>query len=304
LHTFNDTGAQNGEFSMKWEGNRESDNVEDVRGGGGGGFGFGGGSLGIGSVVIALVASYFLGVNPLTVLSFLNGGGQVAPVQQAPARHPPADDRMAKFVSVVLADTEDVWGEMFRERGDNYVPPKLRLFSGSTPTACGTGQSAAGPFYCPGDQRVYIDLSFYRLMQQRFHVSGEFAQAYVIAHEVGHHVQHLLGISDKVDNARRRLSGPQSNALSVRLELQADCFAGVWAFHANQARSILEAGDVETALNAASAIGDDALQRQARGQVVPDSFTHGTSEQRVRWFKRGIQAGRMSDCNTFEARQL
>jgi predicted metalloprotease len=294
---------------MKWEGNRESDNVEDRRdegGGGGGGFGLGGRSIGIGTVVLALIGSYVFGVNPLTILSLLSGGGG-APVQQqqqAPAHAPPSSDRQAKFVSVVLADTEDVWTQLFRAQGSSYVRPKLVLFSGRIGTACGTGQSAVGPFYCPGDQKVYIDLSFYRLMQQRFHVAGEFAQAYVIAHEVGHHVQNLSGISEKVDTARRRASEKQANALSVRLELQADCFAGVWAFHANRARSILEQGDVETALNAASAIGDDALQRQSQGQVVPDSFTHGSSAQRVRWFKRGIESGDTGQCNTFEARQL
>ena len=288
---------------MRWEGNRESENVEDRRGGGGG-FGIGGGSLSLGTIVIAVLASLLFGVNPLSILNMLSGGGQVVPVQQAPARHPPADDRMARFVSVVLADTEDTWTELFRQQGQTYIKPRLVLFNGATPTACGTGQSATGPFYCPGDQKVYIDLGFYRLLQQRFRVSGEFAQAYVIAHEVGHHVQNLLGISDKVDNVRRRLSEAQSNALSVRLELQADCLAGVWAYHANQARNILEQGDIETALHAASAIGDDALQRQARGEVVPDSFTHGTSTQRVRWFKRGIESGRMSTCNTFETSQL
>ena len=294
---------------MKWEGNRESDNVEDRRdedgGSSGGGGGFGGRSLGIGTIVIALIGSYVLGINPLTVLNLLSGGGgSVAPVQQAPAHRPPASDKQAKFVSTVLADTEDTWTELFRAQNATYVKPKLVLFSGSTPTACGTGQTASGPFYCPGDQKVYIDLSFYRLMQQRFHVSGEFAQAYVIAHEVGHHVQNLLGISGKVDNARRRASETQANALSVRLELQADCFAGVWAFHANQARAILEQGDIETALSAATAIGDDALQRQSQGHVVPDSFTHGTSEQRVRWFSKGIDNGQIALCNTFQARQL
>jgi len=297
---------------MKWEGNRESDNVEDRRdddgggGGGGGGFGFGGGrSVGIGTIIVALIGSYFLGVSPSTLLNLLSGGGApTQQVQQAPAHRPPASDHLAKFVSTVLADTEDTWTELFRAEGGRYVRPKLVLFSGSTPTACGTGQTATGPFYCPGDQKVYIDLSFYRLMQQRFKVSGEFAEAYVIAHEVGHHVQNLLGISDKVDAARRRASERQSNALSVRLELQADCFAGVWAYHANQARSILEQGDVETALQAATAIGDDALQRQAQGHVVPDSFTHGTSAQRVRWFTKGIESGQIKQCNTFEAQQL
>jgi uncharacterized protein len=293
---------------MKWEGNRESENVEDRRdygGGGGGGFGFGGRSVGLGTIAVAVVASYFLGLNPMTVISMLTGGSSgTVPVQQVPAHAPPASDQMAKFVSTVLADTEDTWTEIFRAQGGTYTKPRLVLFSGATPTACGTGQTATGPFYCPGDQKIYIDLSFYRLMQQRFHVSGEFAQAYVIAHEVGHHVQHLMGISDKVDSARRRMSEAQSNALSVRLELQADCFAGVWANHADRARNILESGDVETALNAASAIGDDALQRQAQGHVVPDSFTHGTSAQRVRWFRRGIESGKLNNCNTFETKQL
>jgi uncharacterized protein len=291
---------------MKWEGNRESDNVEDRRGdGGGGGFGFGGRSIGLGTVAIALVASYFLGVNPMTILSLLSGGSSgISQVQQAPAQRPPASDQMAKFVSTVLADTEDTWTELFRAQGSKYVKPRLVLFSGRTPTACGTGLSASGPFYCPGDQKIYIDLRFYQLMQQRFRVSGEFAQAYVIAHEVGHHVQHLMGISDKVESTRRRMSAAQANALSVRVELQADCFAGVWGYHADRARQILEQGDVEAALNAASAIGDDALQRQAQGEVVPDSFTHGTSAQRARWFKRGIESGKVSSCNTFETRQL
>jgi predicted metalloprotease len=184
------------------------------------------------------------------------------------------------------------------------VAPKLVLFSGSTPTSCGTGQSASGPFYCPGDQKVYIDLTFFRLMQERFHVSGEFAEAYVIAHEVGHHVQNLMGLTEKVDDARRHATGGQANAMSVRLELQADCFAGVWAYHTNQKKHVLEQGDVETALKAANAIGDDTLQRQAQGHVVPDSFTHGTSEQRVRWFTRGIESGNVEQCNTFEAKQL
>jgi predicted metalloprotease len=296
------------EIPMRWEGNRESENVEDRRGdggGGGGGFSFGGGSIGIGTVVVALIASWVLGVNPLTMLNLLSGGsGQVTSVQQAPAHRPPADDQMAKFVSTVLADTEDTWTELFRRQGGNYAPPRLVLFSGRTPTACGTGASATGPFYCPGDQKIYIDLDFYRLMQQRFGVSGEFAQAYVIAHEVGHHVQHLTGISNKVEQARRGASEARSNALSVRLELQADCFAGVWGYHADRARNILENGDIEAALKAATAIGDDALQRQSQGHVVPDSFTHGSSAQRVRWFKRGIESGQITACNTFQAREL
>ncbi|HWW08031.1 KPN_02809 family neutral zinc metallopeptidase [Collimonas sp.] len=298
---------------MKWEGNRESDNVEDRRGdddgsSGGGGFGFGGGrSIGLGTIAIALVASYFFGISPTTVLSLLSGGPVSQPQsQQAPRpnRTGPAEDRQTKFVRTVLADTEDVWSQIFRANGKTYPAPTLVLFSHATQTACGTGQTASGPFYCPGDRKVYIDLSFYQLMQQRFHVSGEFAQAYVIAHEVGHHVQNLMGIMDKVNSAERKMSKAQANAMSVRLELQADCLAGVWAFHANQARSILEQGDVEGALNAATAIGDDALQKQAQGYVVPDSFTHGTSAQRVRWFKQGVSTGEVKSCNTFEVKTL
>lgn len=284
---------------MKWEGNRESDNVEDRRGGGG----FGGRSIGIGTIVIALLGSYFFGVSPATIISLLSGG-PVQQSQQSPAQRPPADDQMARFVSTVLADTEDTWGPIFRDSGSTYIKPKLVLFSGQTPTACGTGDTASGPFYCPGDQKIYIDLAFYQTMRDRFRVSSDFAQAYVIAHEVGHHVQHISGIMDKVDQARRSGSEKQANAISVKLELQADCFAGVWAFHADHARSILEEGDVASALKAASAIGDDALQRQSQGHVVPDSFTHGTSAQRVRWFQRGIQGGQLNDCNTFAARQL
>ena len=296
---------------MKLE--EESENIEDRRGegGGGGGFSFGGGrGIGIGSIAIALAASYFFGINPITVLNILSGGGQlVAPTQQSqqvqgPAHAPMANDPMKHLVSQVLRDTEKTWTELFKQSGATYVKPKLVLFTGRTPTACGTGQTASGPFYCPGDQKVYIDLAFYQLMKDRFHASGDFAQAYVIAHEVGHHVQNLLGIMDKVDQTRQHTSQVQGNALSVRLELQANCFAGVWAFHANEARHILESGDIEEALTTASAIGDDALQRQARGEVVPDSFTHGTSAQRARWFKRGIDSGKVSDCNTFQARQL
>ena len=291
---------------MKWEGNRESDNVEDRRGmgGGGGGFGLGGKSIGIGTIVLALIGSAVFGVNPLTMLDMLSGGGGGTPVQQAPVRESPATDRQTKFVQVVLADTEDVWNKLFAEKNADYVEPRLVLFEGATPTACGTGQSASGPFYCPADQKVYIDLSFYTLMQKQFGVSGEFAQAYVIAHEIGHHVQNQLGISGKVHEARQRGSERQANEMSVRLELQADCFAGAWAFHSNQARGILEQGDVESALKAAAAIGDDALQRKQQGRVVPDSFTHGTSEQRSRWFSKGLESGRVESCNTFDTRQL
>lgn len=291
---------------MKWEGNRESDNVEDRRDGGGGGSPiFGGRSIGIGTIVVALVGGWVLGINPLTILGMLSGGGSPAQVQpQAPAQRPPADDKMARFVSTVLADTEDVWQEVFRQGGGKYQDPRLVLFRGATPTACGTGQAAMGPFYCPGDQKVYIDLGFYETLKNRLGAPGDFAQAYVIAHEVGHHVQNQLGISAKVDQMRGRVSKAEYNALSVRLELQADCFAGVWAHHAQAARQILEKGDVEEAMNAAAKIGDDALQRANGGAVVPESFTHGTSAQRQRWFNNGLQNGDVKACDTFASRSL
>ena len=291
---------------MKWEGNRESDNVEDVRGsgGGGGGLPFGGRSVGLGTVAIALVAGWVFGINPLTVLGLLSGGGGPVATQSAQPHAIPADDKQARFVATVLGFTEDVWREQFKQMGSTYREPKLVIFRGAYPTACGQGQAAMGPFYCPGDQKVYIDLAFYDLMRTKLGAPGDFAQAYVIAHEVGHHVQNLLGISGKVDAMRGRVSEAQQNALSVRLELQADCFAGVWANHSNSAKQILEQGDIEEALNAATQIGDDTLQRKSQGTVVPESFTHGTSAQRVAWFKRGIQSGSMNQCNTFEARQL
>lgn len=294
---------------MKWEGNRESDNVEDRRdeGGGGGSQVFGGRSIGIGTIVIALLGGWALGINPLTILSLLSGGGPAPQVQtqpHAPAHRPPADDTMARFVSTVLADTEDVWGEVFRQGGGRYKDPRLVLFRGATPTACGTGQAAMGPFYCPADQKVYIDLGFYETLKNRLGAPGDFAQAYVIAHEVGHHVQNQLGISAKVDQMRGRVSKVEYNALSVRLELQADCFAGVWAHHAQKSRQILEQGDVEEAMNAAAKIGDDALQRANGGAVVPESFTHGTSAQRQRWFNSGLQSGSVKTCDTFAARSL
>lgn len=287
---------------MRMDGQRESDNLEDRRGGGG--LSFGGGRMGLGTIVVALVASYFLGVNPLTVLNMLSGGSMPAIEQSAPpARRPPADDDTARFVSQVLASTEDTWNAAFRASGRNYQEPRLVLFSGMTPTACGTGQSAMGPFYCPGDQKVYIDLVFFRELKERFKAPGEFAQAYVIAHEVGHHVQQQLGISAQVERARRRAGPREANALSVKLELQADCLAGVWGKHADSMR-LLEPGDLEAALTAASAIGDDRLQQQAQGRIVPDSFTHGSSAQRVRWFRRGFESGDMNQCNTFKAAQL
>ena len=297
---------------MKWEGNRESDNVEDRRGSGdgnGGGSGgspiFGGRSIGIGTIVVALLGGWVLGINPLTILGLLSGGGPPAQVQQqGPAQRPPADDKMARFVSTVLADTEDVWQAVFRQGGGQYQDPRLVLFRGATPTACGMGQSAMGPFYCPADQKVYIDLDFYETLKNRLGAPGDFAQAYVIAHEVGHHVQNQLGISAKVDQMRGRVSQAEYNALSVRLELQADCFAGVWAHHAQTARQILEQGDVEEAMNAAAKIGDDALQRANGGAVVPESFTHGTSKQRQRWFDNGLQNGSVKACDTFATRSL
>ena len=282
---------------MRIEDGRQSNNVEDRRGeSGGGGFG-GGGKIGIGTIVLALAAWYF-GVDPRVVLEGANQAQQ-QPVNNAPAAAPPASDTQAQFVSMVLADTEDTWQAIFAEAGKNYADPKLVLFSGSYPTACGMGAAAMGPFYCPEDQKVYIDLAFYDQLQNRFKAPGDFAQAYVIAHEVGHHVQNLLGISEKVQRARERANAAQSNALSVRLELQADCFAGLWANHADRSRHILEQGDVEEALHAATAIGDDTLQKQARGYAVPESFTHGTAEQRVRWFRRGLESGTMNNCNTF-----
>jgi len=292
---------------MRLDDQRESDNLEDRRGGGGGG-GFGlpiGGRFGIGTILIALVGGYLLGVNPLTLLGLVDQVQHSVPQQQsAPAHRPPADDDMARFVSKVLASTEDTWREIFRASGKQYQDPKLVLFSGATPTACGTGQSAMGPFYCPGDHKVYIDLSFYRDLKTRFHAPGEFAQAYVIAHEVGHHVQNLLGISGKVEAQRRRVSEAEGNALSVRLELQADCFAGVWGKHADSMKKILQPGELEQALTAAAAIGDDRLQQQSRGRIAPESFTHGSSAQRVRWFRAGFDSGDVNQCNTFAARRL
>jgi predicted metalloprotease len=249
------------------------------------------------------VVSYFTGINPMTLLGFI----EQTPLAQhsAPAAHkPPPHDESARFVSKVLASTEDVWTETFRQNGKQYEAPKLVLFTGATPTACGTGQTAMGPFYCPGDHKVYIDLAFYRELKERFHAPGEFAQAYVIAHEVGHHVQNLLGIADKVHQAKQRVSKAEANAMSVRMELQADCLAGVWGKRTDTMKKVLEPGDLEAALNAASAIGDDRLQQQSQGRIVPESFTHGSSAQRVRWFKTGFESGDMNQCNTFKATKL
>ncbi len=257
---------------------------------------------GIGTVVIVLVALYF-GIDPSTILQSVPESGPPPVTQQQQQRHD-GKDQMADFVSVVLADTEKTWHGLFRRYGKTYEEPKLVLFTGAVQSACGFAQAAMGPFYCPGDHKVYIDLSFYEDLKNRFQAPGDFAQAYVIAHEVGHHVQNLLGISEKVQSTMQRVSKTEANRLSVRMELQADCFAGVWGYHADKSRGLLEAGDLEEALRAASAIGDDRIMRQTRGTVVPDAFTHGTSEQRVSWFRRGFESGDINQCNTFEANPL
>lgn len=292
---------------MQLDNQDESSNVEDRRGSdgnfGGGSGGLGRGRLGIGTLVAALAASYFFGIDPSVILG-LASNFESQPSQRVTAQKPPANDEMARFVSKVLASTESTWEPIFREGGSRYQEPKLVLFNGSTPTACGTGQSAMGPFYCPSDQKVYIDLSFYRDLKERFHAPGEFAQAYVIAHEVGHHVQNLLGISEKVRNAQQGASTARANALSVRLELQADCFAGVWGNRADAAKNIIEPGEIQQALTAASAIGDDRLQQQTQGRIVPESFTHGSSDQRMRWFKRGMDTGDLRQCDAFKAANL
>jgi predicted metalloprotease len=278
---------------MRWTGGRRSDNVEDRRGLGvplvaGGG---------IGTLALLVLALVF-GIDPSIVLQ----GGD-APVAPPPASAPsvPARDDLKEFVSVVLADTEDTWRALFRKMNREYQDPKLVLFRGSVQSACGMAGAAVGPFYCPADHRLYLDLDFFRALRDRFRAPGDFAQAYVIAHEVGHHVQTLLGTSERVAARRRQVDRAESNALSVRLELQADCYAGIWAYHAQQARQILEAGDLEEALGAAAAVGDDRLQRQAEGRVAPESFTHGTSAQRVRWFRRGFSLGDLRQCDTFAA---
>jgi len=297
---------------MRWRGRRQSTNIRDVRdsgGGLGGGLGgsmrrgpitvrrAGGGGIGIGAVVVILVVAYFLGVNPLELLSGEMSGGS-APQSQTASRSGVSDE-MRDFVATVLADTEDAWTAILRDQqGRDYPLPTLTLFSGAVRSACGSASSATGPFYCPGDRNVYIDLDFYDELRTRFGAPGDFAEAYVLAHEVGHHVQNVLGILPEVHARQARLDEAAANALSVRTELQADCFAGIWANHTEK-EGILEAGDIDEALTAAAAVGDDALQRQAQGYVVPDSFTHGTSEQRAEWFRRGYEAGRLDACDTF-----
>ncbi len=306
------------------EGDRQSENVEDRRGGGGGMFPgggmpirIGGGGLSLGSLILIGIVCLLLGINPLTLLS--DGGLQIPdmprPQRQGAPQNVPgmpgqpgvgdSSDEKSRFVRWVLADTEDVWDKIFTGAGRRYEKPTLVIFSGLTRTACGTGQSAMGPFYCPLDRKVYIDLSFYDDLRRRFHAPGDFAQAYVIAHEIGHHVQNLLGIADRVQALKQRASSEgQANLLQVKMELQADCFAGVWASLAHQMKDRLQPGDIESGLNAAAAIGDDRLQKQAQGYAVPESFTHGSSAQRVRWFKRGYDTGQTQQCDTFNAPSL
>ncbi len=280
---------------MRWEFGRRSTNVEDRRGTGMSGPVVGGG---IGALVLSVIVA-LLGGDPSVIWEQQQTPSNSPRTQSPQTQSPPANDRMAEFVSVVLADTEDTWDNLFRQMGRTYVDPKLVLYSGSVQSACGSARSSVGPFYCPADQKLYIDLSFYEDLKNRHQAPGDFAQAYVVAHEVGHHVQNQLGISSKVQAMQRRVDRVEANQLSVRQELQADCFAGIWAHHANRSRHILEQGDIEEALNAASSIGDDRLQHQAKGYVVPEAFTHGSSAQRVRWFKRGVQTGNVEQCNTF-----
>jgi len=288
---------------MRLEDERESDNFEDRRGSGGMRTA---GGVGIGTVVIALVASYFFGIDPATILGMgeaVQGSSSQAPAKPIdPATDP--DAALKTEMRKVLAKTEDTWTQLFSQMGAKYQPPKLVAYSGRTNTACGTGQAAMGPFYCPGDQKVYLDMAFFRQMEQRFRVGGDFARAYVIAHEIGHHVQKLTGVSDKTDAMRQRLSEKEFNKVSVRVELQADCYAGAWAYHANRAKPFLDPQDIDEALKAANAIGDDMLQRQSRGAVVPDSFTHGSSAQRIRWFKTGFETGSLKACDTFATRDV
>ncbi len=290
---------------MRQDDGRESENIEDRRGmgGGSGRRGFPGGGLGMAAVaVIALL----LGVDPRIVINTVGQLSSVAPSQpsRSPVSGSPQDEKTKKLMSVVLADTEDTWGAIFKQAGSRYEEPKLVLYTGQVASACGYGQAAMGPFYCPGDHKLYLDMSFFNDLATRHNAPGDFAQAYVIAHEVGHHVQNLLGIADQVQAAQRRGGEIQNNQLQVSMELQADCFAGVWANRANQFRQILEPGDLEEALAAASGVGDDRLQKQAQGYVVPESFTHGSSEQRMRWFTIGVKTGDLNQCDTFKAKNL
>ena len=279
---------------MRWDDLRRSSNVEDYRSSSPGGPGL---KLGVGGTLLVLAASYFFGFDPRPILGLANS------VPQEEVGAPQAgipEDQQGQFIAAVLGETEDIWGAIFQAGGSEYVPPRLVLYRNAIPSACGYASSAAGPFYCPGDRKVYLDLGFFQQLAQEFQAPGQFAQAYVLAHEVGHHVQNLLGIEAQVRARRERASEAEANLLSVRLELQADCFAGVWAKHSDQTHHILEQGDVESGLRAASSVGDDTLQKRTQGYVVPESFTHGTSAQRVSWFKRGFENGSVSSCNTFK----
>jgi len=286
---------------MRIEDQRESENIEDRRGMGPARIGRGG--LGIGTIVLALGISYFTGVNPLTILNLLTGVQSMtetsAPSKSGPVGAP--QDQLGRFASVVLADTETTWRNLL---GPQYEDPRMVLFSGAVQSACGTTSSAVGPFYCPNDRRVYLDLAFFDEMAHRFGATGDFAQAYVIAHEVGHHVQNLLGVAEKVHRLRRQVSEVEGNALAVRMELQADCYAGVWGHHAKRERNLIEPGDFEEGLRAAAAIGDDQMQKMSRGHVQPESWTHGSSEQRMTWLKRGLESGDPAVCNTFDMKRL
>jgi predicted metalloprotease len=284
---------------MDWRRSRQSSNVQV-----GGGRRLAGGGLGLGGIAAVMLIGMALGQNPIQILGYLLGSGQID--MQGPAGESvPDDPEQVEFVRSILGSTEDSWGEIFQASGGEYPSPRLILFQGAVDSACGRASSAVGPFYCPGDRQVYLDLQFFRDMEQRFHAAGDLARAYVIAHEVGHHVQNVTGTMEKVDRSRQ-LGGAMEGAegLSVRQELQADCYAGVWAHNSQERLKWLEPGDVESALAAATAIGDDALQRQSQGRVVPDSFTHGSSEQRVRWFRTGLERGNVSDCDTFRAERL
>lgn len=295
---------------MEWRGRRQSDNIEDRRAGGGGGFSSGpgfripiggggrGGGIGIGGLIFIVIVCFILGINPLTLLS----GGDIDIGGGSPGQHQvqrtPQNDEMKAFVSTVLAETEDTWTQIFQQRGGQYEEPKLVLFPGRVESACGLASAATGPFYCPGDRKIYLDTSFFNQLSNQFGAPGDFAEAYVIAHEVGHHVQNLIGVLPKFNQMRKSMSEVDANRMSVRVELQADCFAGVWGKYTDQ-KGILEKGDLEEALNAAQKIGDDTLQRRSQGYVVPDSFNHGTSAQRVKWFRKGFTSGNMQACDTF-----
>jgi predicted metalloprotease len=281
---------------VRWDDLRQSSNVEDVRGSTGGGRGL---KIGLGGTLLALIASYFFGIDPRVILGLMNAVPNQSSAPAVSSGTP--QDQQGRFIAAVLGETEDTWSAIFQANGLQYLPPKLVLYRDEMPTACGSGSAAAGPVYCPLDRKVYLDLSFFQQLSDEFQAPGEFAEAYVLAHEVGHHVQNLLGIAGKVRAAQERASDTQANQLSVRLELQADCFAGVWAKHADQTKHILEQGDVESALRAAAAVGDDTLQKRARGYVVPESFTHGSAAERTSWFRRGLTEGSIQGCDTFAA---